>query len=211
MEGLLFLNEQSAKFMDWQVRLLHPRVIHYQFSSKKGDLINATRFQVYLVGSQPSEYVQAIVPFSFKDESKPIRAQQRLLSHTCRTLNSITLDPNSKAQWNGCPNKSVVVLESPTKINPLMMGSEEDKALALFIDPPMRLSDILEIQSTQTVDCAVVLQEVQHHRTEVARGKQVSLCTIIVVDDSNSRASITCWEDRRQFRAIMVNVRPSLA
>ena len=77
-----------------------------------------------------------------------------------------------------------------------MMGSKEDKALTLFIDPSLRLSDILEIQSTQTVDCAVVIQEVQRHRTEVARGKQVSLCTIIVVDDSNSRASITCWEDQ---------------
>ena len=60
----------------------------------------------------------------------------------------------------------------------------------------MRLADILEIQSTQTVDCAVVIQEVQAHRTEEARGKQVSVCTIIVVDVSNSRATVTCWEDQ---------------
>jgi hypothetical protein len=30
----------------------------------------------------------------------------------------------------------------------------------------------------------------------VARGKQVSVCTMTVVDDSNLRASITCWEEQ---------------
>jgi len=146
--------------MEWQVRLVHPRVVCYQFSTKKGDTVNASRFQAYLVGGKPNEYVQATVPFSFKDESKPHRAHQRFLPHTCWSLNSITLDPNSKAQWNGCPNKSVVLLEPPTKINPIMNGSKEDKSLALYIEPPMRLSDVLEIQATQTVDCSVLIQEV---------------------------------------------------
>ena len=196
MESLLFLNEQSAKFMEWPVRLVHPRIVCYQFNTRKGDTVNASRFQACLVGAKPDEYVQATVPFSFKDESKPHRAHQRFLPLTCWSLNSITLDPNSKAQWNGCPNKSVVLLEPPTKINPIMNGSKEDKALALYIEPPMRLSDVLEIQATQTVDCSVLIQEVQVQRTEVARGKQVSLCTIVVVGDSNSRASVTCWEDQ---------------
>ena len=53
-----------------------------------------------------------------------------------------------------------------------------------------------EVQTTQAVDCSVFIVEVERHRTEVARGKQVSVCTITVVDDSNSRASITCWEDQ---------------
>jgi hypothetical protein len=49
---------------------------------------------------------------------------------------------------------------------------------------------------TQTVDCAVFVEEVQRQRTEVARGKQVNVCTIVVTDDSNARANITCWEDQ---------------
>ena len=76
MESLLFLNEQSAKFMDWHVRIIHPRVNKYQFTTVKNDLINATRFQAYLVGANPSEYVQATVAVSFKDESKPTRASK---------------------------------------------------------------------------------------------------------------------------------------
>ena len=196
MESLLFLNEQSAKFMDWHVRIIHPRIIHYQFTTRKNEMVNATKFQAYLVGADPSQYVQATVPFSFKDEGKPMRASQKFSVQTCWNLQSITLDPNSKPQWNGCPNKAVIVLEPPTTMNPLMQSSKEEKALAKYIDPPMRLADILEIPSTQTVDCAVMIQEVQAHRTEVARGKQVSVCTIIVVDDSNSRATITCWEDQ---------------
>ena len=55
---------------------------------------------------------------------------------------------------------------------------------------------LCEVQTTQAVDCSVFIVEVERHRTEVARGKQVSVCTITVVDDSNSRASITCWEDQ---------------
>ena len=196
MESLLFLNEQSAKFMDWRVRIIHPRVKQYQFTTRQNDLINATRFQAYLVGANPSEYVQATVPFWFKDESEPPHASIKFASQTCWNLQSVTLDPNSKPQWNGCPNKAVVVLEQPTTMNPLTQSSKEEKALAIYIDPPMRLADILEIQFTQTVDCAVVIKEVQALRTMVARGKQVSFCSIIVVDDSHSRASITCWEDQ---------------
>ena len=196
MESLLFLNEHSAKFMDWQVRIIHPRITQYQFTTKRNDTVNATRFQAYLVGANPLEYVQATVPFSFKDESKTLRASEKFASHTCWNLQSVTLDPNSKPQWNGCPNKAVVVLEPPTTMNPLMRSSKEEKALALYIEPPMRLVDILKIQFTQTVDCAVVIQEVPVHRLEVSKGKQVSVCSIIVVDDSNSRASITCWEDQ---------------
>ena len=52
------------------------------------------------------------------------------------------------------------------------------------------------MQATQTVDCSVFIIEVERTRTEVARGKQVNVCTITVVDDSNSKASITCWEDQ---------------
>ena len=194
MESLLFLNERSAKFMNWHVRVLHPRVNKYQFTTVNNDLVNATQFQAYLVGANASVYVKATVPFSFKDVSKPTRASIKFASQTCWNLQSVTLEPSSKPQWNGCPNKAVVVLEPPTTMNPLTQSSKE-KALANFIDPPMRLADILEIQSTQTVDCAVVIQEVQAQRTDVARGKQVSVCNIIVVDDSNSRATITCWED----------------
>ena len=160
------------------------------------DLVNATQFQAYLVGANASVYVKATVPFSFKDVSKPTRASIKFASQTCWNLQSVTLDPNSKPQWNGCPNKAVVVLEQPTTTNPLMRSSKEEKALAIYIDPPMRLADILEIQFTQTVDCAVVIQEVQARRTEVARGKHVIVCSIVVVDDSYSRASITCWEDQ---------------
>jgi hypothetical protein len=224
MESLLFLNEQSAKFMDWQVRILHPRLIKYQFTTKKNEVVNATRFQAYLVGGKPSEYVMATVPFSFKDEQKPSRSAQRFQDKTCWKFSSVLLESNSKAQWNGCPNKAVVILDAPTQMNPLMQGGVEEKALAHFIEPEMKLADILEafgiaknvsykkhiinacvvlffllfceVQTTQAVDCSVFIIEVERHRTEVARGKQVSVCTITVVDDSNSRASITCWEDQ---------------
>ena len=46
----------------------------------------------------------------------------------------------------------------PTKIHPLMQGSEEEKQLSRYIEPPMRLADILEVMQTQSVDCAVVLE-----------------------------------------------------
>jgi hypothetical protein len=144
MESILFLNEQSAKFMDWQVRILYPRLVKYQFTTRKNEIVNATRFQAYLVGAMPSEYVMATVPFSFKDESKPSRSAQRFQDQTCWKLSSVLLESNSKAQWNGCPNKAVVILDAPTQMNPLMKSSVEEKALAHFIEPGMKLADILE-------------------------------------------------------------------
>jgi hypothetical protein len=143
MESLLFLNEQSAKFMDWHVRIIHPSIVQYQFTTRKSEIVNATKFQAYLVGANTSQYVQATVPFSFKDEGKPTRASKKFTAQTCWNLQSVTLDPNSKPQWNGCPNKAVVVLEQPTSMNPLTQSSKEEKALAIYIGPPMRLADIL--------------------------------------------------------------------
>ena len=54
------------------------------------------------------------------------------------------LESNSKAQWNGCPNKAVVILDAPTQMSPLMNSGVEEKALAHFIEPGMKLADILE-------------------------------------------------------------------
>lgn len=196
MESLLALNQSSAKFMDWHVRVVHPRIVQYQFTTRKQEVVNAAKFQAFLVGNKPTEYVMASVPFCFKDAAKATRALQKFGDLTSWKLSSVALEPNSKTQWNGCPNKEVILLESPTKINPLMQGSDEEKQLSKYIEPPMRLADILEVMQTQSVDCAVFLEEVQRLRTEVARGKQVSVCTIIVTDDSNARANITCWEEQ---------------
>jgi hypothetical protein len=86
----------------------------------------------------------ATVPFSFKDEQKPTRASQRFQANTCWKLSSVLLESSSKAQWNGCPNKAVVILDAPTRMNPLMQSGSEEKALALYIEPRMKLADILE-------------------------------------------------------------------
>jgi len=198
MESLLALNQASAKFMDWHLRVVHPRIVQYQFTTRKQEVVNAAKFQAYLVGNKPTEYVLAAVPFCFKDAGRAARALQKYGELTAWKLASVALEPNSKSHWNGCPNKEVVLLETPTKIHPLMQGSEEEKQLSRHIEPPMRLADILEVMQTQSVDCAVVLEEVQRLRTEVARGKQVSVCTIVVTDDSNARANITCWEEQAE-------------
>ena len=72
--------------MDWRVRTIHPRIKQYQFTTKRNDLINAKQFKAYLVGANPSEYVQATVPLSFKDESKLTRASKKLLHRLAGTF-----------------------------------------------------------------------------------------------------------------------------
>ena len=52
-------------------------------------MVNATKFQAYLVGADPSQYVQATVPFSFKDEGKPMRASQKFSAQTCGTFKAL--------------------------------------------------------------------------------------------------------------------------
>lgn len=53
-----------------------------------------------------------------------------------------------------------------------------------------------QVRQTQAVDCAMVIEEVQAVRRETARGREVDVCSITVLDDSNSRATITCWEEQ---------------
>lgn len=128
------------------MRVMYPRVVRYQFTTRKNETVNASRFDAYLVGQVPTEYVMATVPFSFKDPDKPARALQKYVAGTAWNMTSALLDQNSKPQWNGSPNKVVVVLEAPTKTAPLMQGSEIEKSLSSYIDPPMRLDDILQAQ-----------------------------------------------------------------
>ena len=70
MESLLALNQSSAKFMDWHLRVVHPRIVQYQFTTRKQEVVNAAKFQAFLVGNKPTEYVMAGVPFCFKDAAK---------------------------------------------------------------------------------------------------------------------------------------------
>ena len=118
--------------MDWHLRVVHPRIVQYQFTTRKQEVVNAAKFQAYLVGNKPTEYVLAAVPFCFKDAGRAARALQKYGELTAWKLASVALEPNSKSQWNGCPNKEVVLLETPTKIHPLMQGSEEEKQLIPF-------------------------------------------------------------------------------
>ena len=60
------MNATIGKFAKWYVRIIDPKIIHYEFKSK-GETVHAEKFECVLVSKDPAQYMLATVPFSFTD------------------------------------------------------------------------------------------------------------------------------------------------
>ena len=118
VETLKSMNATTGKFAKWYVRVLDPKVIDYSFQSK-GETIAAQRFQCVLVSKDPTQYMLGQVSFTF-----------------------MTL---SRADFNGCPVKSVLLLTTPTTIKAV---PSTNKAMlehpATGLEVSMDISELLQ-------------------------------------------------------------------
>ena len=60
-ETLKRMNTNNSKYAIWFVRVVDPRVMKYQFTSRN-EPVQAERFQCVLVSANPEEYMLGVVP-----------------------------------------------------------------------------------------------------------------------------------------------------
>ena len=73
VETLKNMNSDTSKFAKWYAHVLDPKVLDYQFSPR-GETVNAQKFQCVLVSKDPSQYMQAVVPFNFNERKAAMNA-----------------------------------------------------------------------------------------------------------------------------------------
>ena len=60
------MNATIGKSAKWYVRIIEPKIIHYEFKSK-GATVHAKKFECVLASKDPARYMLATAPFSFTD------------------------------------------------------------------------------------------------------------------------------------------------
>ena len=70
------MNVQTGKHATWVVRVLSPKLIHYQFTAK-GQKVEASKFQCLLVSKDPRQFMLGSVPFSFASKDAPSKAFEK--------------------------------------------------------------------------------------------------------------------------------------
>ena len=115
VEVLKSMNGTIGKYAKWYVRVIDPKIIQYQFTSR-GEPVAAERFECVLVSKDPSQYMLATVPFSFSDRSAATRARETFRNTEVLEITSPAFDVKARPEFNGCPVKAVLLLTRPTVI-----------------------------------------------------------------------------------------------
>lgn len=195
MSSLATLNPHNAKYASWAVRVLHARVERYTFTTK-GETVEATRFVCLLVSEDPSSYCIGNVKFSFRDKQAAAKAAEKFLEGTAWLLKTPVLDTQMQSKYEGASVKVVVLLSGQTQCAAILAGSSQEKALARWVEPPLRLKDIVALQDQQRVDFVALLKSIDEPRECTVAGTTVTVCTASLVDirgDDAVEASVSVW------------------
>jgi hypothetical protein len=192
-DSIMALNANSAKYSAWEVRVVVPQLIKYDFRKKDGSTANAMKFQCFLVGEDPSEYVMATFPFVFGKERAIQKAVHDFPAGSLWRIESVALDTTANTRFNGCPNKAVPLMREPTRLTRLLAGCQQDKLISKHLDPPLRLVEILQCRDSVMVDASFFITEVEGVRQEDIAGKRTSVRTLQVQDDSGCMARVAVW------------------
>ena len=110
------MNANIGKYAIWYVRVLDPKPIQYQFTSK-GQLIDAEKFECILVSNDPTQYMLASIPFTFADRTRAQTGVETYDPGCVLEITTPTFDTKARRQdYNGCPVRSVLLLTQPTGI-----------------------------------------------------------------------------------------------
>ena len=191
-ESLLELNPNSAKYLTWTVRVLHGRIVHYEFKDRRQSLVKATKFECVLVSSKPEEYIMATVRHNYRDAKLVEAAKDRYRDGTVWRMSQVAFAPGAQSIYNGAPNKYVALLEPPTGLTSVMAGTPDAAALAEFVLPALRLSDILQVTQTRTLDACVCVASCEAPRKQLIQGQNIDVTTARLADASYE-AEMSCW------------------
>ncbi len=185
------LNQSSAMLLTWTVKVLHGKVVKYSYNDNKTKVqVNASKFLCYLVSDKPGEYVQAVVRHSSRDPNFVTKQAAHFVNGTVWKMSNVHF--NAASLYNGARNKVVVLLESPTKMIPVLAGSAEYQKVSSFIQPDVRLADVMQVTATRFVDVCFYVQSCEVPRQAVTGGVNTPVATALVRDET-ATAEISCW------------------
>ena len=113
-ETLANLNNTTAKFAKFIVRVLDPQVREYDFFAR-GEKIQAKKFECVLVSANPAEYLLGSVPFSFSNRQAADHAAAKFFNKSVWELTTPSLDSKAKKEFISTPLKRVILLMSLTQ------------------------------------------------------------------------------------------------
>ena len=96
-ETLKNMNSSTAKFAQWCIRVLKPKLIKYTFTAR-GETVNATKFQCVVVSKDPKQYMLASVPFSFQDRDAAKKAMERFPEKSVWVVKTPAFDTRQKPE-----------------------------------------------------------------------------------------------------------------
>ena len=101
------MNNSTAKFASWIVRVKDPKIIDYEFKAR-GETVRAQKFQCVLVSQSPKEYMMGTAPFSFQRRQAAQQAFQRFTAYSVWEVKTPTFDSKQKPEYVSCPIKQVL-------------------------------------------------------------------------------------------------------
>ena len=202
VETLKSMNATTGKFAKWYVRVLDPKVIDYSFQSK-GETIAAQKFQCVLVSKDPTQYMLGLVPFAFKDRQAAAKALTRFTANQVYEVTTPAFDAKSRADFNGCPVKSVLLLTTPTTIKAV---PSTNKAMlehpATGLEVSMDISELLQFLKasnstkalSKTFDFTGKFLKLSPAKSIDKAGVQRQVSEAEFVDAKGGKITISVWE-----------------
>ena len=201
------MNPTIGKYAKWYVRIIDPKIIQYEFKAK-GETVSAQKFQCVLVSKDPAQYMLATVPFSFTDRLAATKALNTFKDDDVLEITTPAFDAKARAEFNGCPVKSVLLLTKPTTIKHVPCTNTEvlqhpARGLHVSLDITALLEHLRDSSSrkpfTKTFDfCGKFLGVSEPKNTEKTAIRH-TVSDAIFVDAAGGKVNVALWDGANQL------------
>ena len=207
-ETLRNMNSSTAKHAKWYVRILDPKIIEYQFTSR-GQLVDAKKFQCVLVSKDPTQYMFGVVNWDFKHTDAAEKALSKFKKETVWEITTPAFDAKAKSEYNGCSIKMVMLLSTPTKMKAIPPTNKDELnhpahglQVALDIKGVMTLLTSRNFQTSgsakvpaKTFDFVGKLTALSTQRSAVKAGANNKVADAEFVDATGAKIVASVWND----------------
>ena len=213
LEILKNMNVQTGKHATWVVRVLSPKLIRYQFTTRNKQ-VHASKFQCLLVSRDPRQFMLGSVPFSFASPDAPSKAFDRFKDGLTFSINTPEFDTKMKSEYMSTPLKRAVLLSAPTKIQAVpLTDMDRRNHPADHVDVGLSLQDVMQTlntmrwtgtagpasgspgRTTQLMNlCGKIVKFDDPKKVQVA-GKTRTVSSLELVDETQAAVEIHVWDD----------------
>ncbi len=159
------LNKSSAKVAEFPVRLAGGKVLQYTYKNKTtGSDVQASKFEVCMVGPNPESYCIGYVRASFANCSK---AKEKFTDGSVWTLSKAVFDTYTNASYISTPVPHKIDLQKSTMTD----GNSDQAAEKAFREtmplcpvPPRSVADVSCIRTNRCSDLIAIVKGVARDR-----------------------------------------------